>query len=201
MSTPLINILGIASSFSVEIIDVVEKLGMKYVLVDNGYKPVLSGTYIDLSDANKNIHSVLGVGKPASRQALYDDAEQSGFKLWKTLVSPLAMVANGAEISTGVFINAGAVIANNSLIERQCVINRLAGIGHHAKIGEFSFIGPGAQILGSSIIGSRTFIGAGAIVLDGVTIGDDAVIGAGSVVTKDLPSHSKAFGSPAKIQN
>lgn len=199
MSTLPLNILGIASSFSVEIIEVVERLGIEYVLVDNGYEPEISRSYIDLSQANINSYSVLGVGMPTSRQALQESAEKAGFGLWQTLIAPSATIASGAEISEGVFINAGAVIANNSFIERHCVINRLAGVGHHVKIREFSFIGPGAQILGSSTIGQRSFIGAGAIILDGVTLGDEVIIGAGSVVTKDIPSHAKAFGSPARV--
>jgi serine acetyltransferase len=34
----------------------------------------------------------------------------------------------------------------------------------------------------------------------GVSIGDKAIIGANSFVNRDVPSNSKAFGSPAKIQ-
>jgi maltose O-acetyltransferase len=32
-----------------------------------------------------------------------------------------------------------------------------------------------------------------------VHIGDECIIGAGSVVTKDIPSHSIAVGSPARV--
>ena len=48
-------------------------------------------------------------------------------------------------------------------------------------------------------IGDNVWIAAGALVLPGVTIGEGSVIGAGSVVTKDLPSHVLAVGSPARV--
>ena len=43
------------------------------------------------------------------------------------------------------------------------------------------------------------WIGAGAIVLDGVTIGRGSCVGAGSVVTRSIPAHSLAVGTPARV--
>jgi acetyltransferase-like isoleucine patch superfamily enzyme len=43
------------------------------------------------------------------------------------------------------------------------------------------------------------WIGAGAIILDGVTIGRGSCIGAGAVVTRSVPAHSLAVGTPAKV--
>lgn len=47
-------------------------------------------------------------------------------------------------------------------------------------------------------IGKNVWIGSGVHILPGVTIGDHTVIGAGSVVTKSIPSHVVAYGSPCK---
>ena len=43
------------------------------------------------------------------------------------------------------------------------------------------------------------WIGAGSVILPGVTIGENSVIGAGSVVTKDIPAHVVAAGSPCRV--
>ncbi|MHB8682595.1 MAG: acyltransferase [Acidimicrobiales bacterium] len=48
-------------------------------------------------------------------------------------------------------------------------------------------------------IGSGSWLGTGVVVLPGATIGRNVVIGAGSVVTGEIPDHSVAVGSPAKV--
>ena len=48
-------------------------------------------------------------------------------------------------------------------------------------------------------IGNHVWIGTRAIILKGVTIGDNAVIAAGSVVTRDVPDHCLAAGTPARV--
>lgn len=52
---------------------------------------------------------------------------------------------------------------------------------------------------GPIIIGNNVWIGEKVCILPNVRIGDGAVIGANSVVTKDIPPHSVAAGSPAKV--
>jgi maltose O-acetyltransferase len=48
-------------------------------------------------------------------------------------------------------------------------------------------------------VGDNVWLGGGVIVCAGVTIGDNAVVGAGSVVTRDLPDHVLAVGSPCRV--
>lgn len=52
----------------------------------------------------------------------------------------------------------------------------------------------------STKIGNNVYIGPNTIVSKGVTIGDFVVIGANSFVNKDIPSYSKAYGTPITIQ-
>ena len=49
------------------------------------------------------------------------------------------------------------------------------------------------------VIGDDCWFGANVVVCPGVTIGEGCVIGAGSVVTRDIPAHSFAAGSPARV--
>ena len=48
-------------------------------------------------------------------------------------------------------------------------------------------------------IGSNVWICGNVVINPGVTIGSDVVIASGSVVTKDIPSHVVAAGSPCKV--
>jgi acetyltransferase-like isoleucine patch superfamily enzyme len=57
----------------------------------------------------------------------------------------------------------------------------------------------GTESNGVLSIGENCWLGARVTVLDGASIGDHCVIGAGAVVTSPIPSHSIAFGVPAKV--
>ena len=56
--------------------------------------------------------------------------------------------------------------------------------------------------LGNSFINRSSkirWIGTRCVILKGVTIGEGSIIAAGSIVTRDIPPHSLAAGSPAKV--
>jgi len=48
-------------------------------------------------------------------------------------------------------------------------------------------------------IGNCCYIGPNAIIQKGIEIGDHCIIGANSFVNRNIPSHSMAVGSPARI--
>lgn len=48
-------------------------------------------------------------------------------------------------------------------------------------------------------IGSNCYIGPNVVIVKGVTIGDGVVVGANSLVLTDIPSGSKAFGTPCRV--
>ena len=48
-------------------------------------------------------------------------------------------------------------------------------------------------------IGSGVWIGGNVDIMGGVTIGENSIIGAGSVVTKDIPPHVIAAGTPCRV--
>jgi acetyltransferase-like isoleucine patch superfamily enzyme len=106
-------------------------------------------------------------------------------------------------------------------IGRRCYIGEYTIVRGQGgvTIGDAVLIGPGARLLAvehhfgdltapvmdqgiSAVgieIGSGAWIGAGATVLDGMRIGEGAVVGAGAVVTRDVPPHCVAVGSPARV--
>ncbi len=49
-------------------------------------------------------------------------------------------------------------------------------------------------------IGSRSYIGPQSVIEKGVSIGDEVVIGAFSFVNSNIPSKSRAWGIPARVQ-
>ena len=84
-------------------------------------------------------------------------------------------------------------------------------IGHHCFIGPncgmYTAIHPmlaeernqGLEKALPIVIGDNCWIGADVTILPGVTIGSNTIIGAKSVVTKDIPDHVLALGSPCRV--
>jgi Bacterial transferase hexapeptide (six repeats) len=80
-------------------------------------------------------------------------------------------------------------------------------------VGRRAWIGPGTRVFDSDQhdldaerpeapapveIGECAWVASDCTVLKGVTIGAHAVIGARSLVTRDVPAHTLAFGTPAE---
>ena len=105
------------------------------------------------------------------------------------------------------------VLGNNSYIGRDCFVglNARVELEENAGLAPFCEIHVDDHDLGNPIrrmgpitsrpvkIGRGAFVGTGSVILAGVTIGEGAVIGARSVVTRDIPAHSIAVGSPAQV--
>lgn len=117
----------------------------------------------------------------------------------RTELGPVVLVAfAGArlEIGSGAFLNGCHLSAKSSV-----------------RLGCRAFVGPGARVFDSDQhdfdadrpeqsapveIGDHTWIASDVTVLRGVRIGDHSVVGTRSVVTRSIPDHTLAFGTPAE---
>jgi acetyltransferase-like isoleucine patch superfamily enzyme len=126
-----------------------------------------------------------------------------------------------------VSLSAGMVPGQELLSDRiitvgdRCVIGRHSSIVGHFDIviGDDVFFGPNVYVTDQNHsvddralpigrqssdeepvrIGEGSWLGTNSVVLPGVNIGNHVAVGAGSVVTGDLPEHTVAVGSPAKV--
>jgi acetyltransferase-like isoleucine patch superfamily enzyme len=147
---------------------------------------------------------------------------------WAALYGESAMhVGAGTLIGPWVSLSAG-MVPGQPLVSRRivvigdrCVIGRGASIAGHLgiEIADDVHTGPNVYITDQNHawddphvpigrqsaperpvrVGEGSWLGAGVVVLPGVRIGRHVAIGAGSVVTGDLPDHSVAVGSPARV--
>jgi acetyltransferase-like isoleucine patch superfamily enzyme len=113
------------------------------------------------------------------------------------------VVARGGKVSIGddVFVGDGSVIVGLAGIE----------IGEGTQLAEYVVIRDQDHDMTSRpfitgrfrsmpiVIGRDCWLGAKVTVLKGSRIGDGAVIGAHSLVRGDIPAHTLAVGSPAKV--
>jgi acetyltransferase-like isoleucine patch superfamily enzyme len=119
--------------------------------------------------------------------------------VWLTAPAP-----GRIRIGGGTFLNLGVMVAATGLVE----------IGEHCMFANGCFVTDGNHRFddphkpvpwqgftskGPTRIGDNVWCGANVVVTSGVTIGERCVIGANSVVTSDIPPHSIAAGSPAKV--
>lgn len=129
-----------------------------------------------------------------------------GFRIKKHRIAS-AIMTRLIRLSAPVDIEVAAEIGEGVIFPHPlCIV-----IGGKVKIGRNCKIMQGVSLGGSlgkakengqsqPILGDNVFLGAGCKIVGPVTIGDNVIIGANSVVTKDIPSGSKAFGSPATIR-
>jgi UDP-3-O-[3-hydroxymyristoyl] glucosamine N-acyltransferase len=77
-------------------------------------------------------------------------------------------------------------------------IDNLVHYAHSAHCGKNCSIVACAEVSGSCVLGDGVWLGPNVSVNQGLSIGDHCYVGTAAVVTKNLPAHSLAYGSPAK---
>jgi acetyltransferase-like isoleucine patch superfamily enzyme len=127
----------------------------------------------------------------------------------------------GCSIGEGTRIGAFVEIQKNAAVGAHCKISSHSFICEGVVIEDEVFVGHGVMFINdrmpratnadgslqreadwqveSTRVRRRASIGSNATILSGVTIGEGAIVGAGAVVTRDVPAHSIAAGSPARV--
>jgi acetyltransferase-like isoleucine patch superfamily enzyme len=125
-----------------------------------------------------------------------------GERAWlRTELGPVYVVAfEGARLTLGpeAFLNGCHLSAKRSLR-----LGRRAWVGPGSRVfdaDQHDFDADHPEVVAPVEIGDHVWIASDVTVLRGVTIGAHAVIGARSLVTRDVPAHALAFGSPATVR-
>ena len=128
-----------------------------------------------------------------------------------------AIIGRNCNIGDGAFVEGGAQIGDNVTVKNLCLI------WEGVTIRDNAFIGPNVvftndlhprsprlelaharyaskQWLVPTVVDEGASLGASATILAGVTIGEYATVGIGSIVTRDIPPHALAFGTPARVR-
>lgn len=116
-------------------------------------------------------------------------------------------------IGNRVAVGTNTVIEGHTLIGSDVSLQSMVFIPTNTKIGDHVFIGPNAVLtndryppsrigsLKGPVIKNHAAIGANTTILPGVCIGERALVAAGSIVTRDVPDHMLAIGTPARIRH
>ena len=146
-------------------------------------------------------HAILRSGTIIYCDVIIGDNFQSGHN---TLIREKTHIGNRTAIGTA------TVIDGNSRIGNDVSLQSMVYIPTNTTIGDQVFIGPNAVLtndryppsgsLKGPIIKTGAAIGANTTILPGVCIGEGAFVAAGSIVTRDVPDHMMAIGTPARIK-
>jgi acetyltransferase-like isoleucine patch superfamily enzyme len=147
-------------------------------------------------------HAVLRSGTIIYCDVIIGDNFQSGHN---TLIREKTRIGDRTAIGTATVIDGNTIIGNGVSLQSMVYIPT------NTTIGDRVFIGPNAVLtndryppsgsLDGPVIKAGAAIGANATILPGVCIGEGAFVAAGSVVTRDVPYHMMAIGTPARIKD
>lgn len=146
-------------------------------------------------------HAILRPGTVIYCDVIIGDSFQSGHN---TLIREKTRIGDSTVIGTA------AVIDGNTSIGNHVRLQSMVYLPTNTTIGDYVFIGPNAVLtndryppsgdLRGPVIKRGAAIGANATILPGVCIGEGALVAAGSIVTRDVPDHMMAVGTPARIK-
>jgi acetyltransferase EpsM len=153
-----------------------------------------------ITNEDENIKFIVAIGNNQVRSEIVKKIGLPNNR-FATLIHPSAIISPSACIGEGTVVMPNCVISANAKIGKHVIINTGAIVEHDNHISDYAHISPNATLTGSVSVGEGTHIGASATVIPGIIIGEWSIVGAGSTVIRDIPSFSKAVGSPTRLIN
>jgi len=155
----------------------------------------------DFTGVTLGHHAVLRSGTIIYCDVIIGDNFQSGHN---TLIREKTQIGDNTAIGTATVIDGNTRIGNNVSLQSMVYIPTNTTIGDHVFIGPNAVLTndryPPSGCLEGPIIKTGAAIGANTTIIPGVCIGEGAFVAAGSVVTRDVPDHMMAIGTPARIK-
>ncbi|HSA38094.1 MAG TPA: acyltransferase [Methanoregula sp.] len=147
-------------------------------------------------------HAVLRSGTIIYCDVIIGDNFQSGHN---TLIREKTRIGDRTAIGTATVIDGNTTIGNDVSLQTMVYIPTNTTIGDHVFIGPNAVLTndryPPSGSLEGPVVKTGAAIGANATILPGVCIGEGAFVAAGSIVTRDVPDHMMAVGTPARMKD
>ena len=147
-------------------------------------------------------HAILRSGTIIYCNVIIGNNFQSGHN---TLIREKTRVGDRTAIGTATVIDGHTSIGNDVSLQSMVYIPTNTTIGNHVFIGPNAVLTndryPPSGCLRGPVVKTGAAIGANATILPGVCIGEGALVAAGSIVTRDVPDHMMAIGTPARIKD
>jgi UDP-3-O-[3-hydroxymyristoyl] glucosamine N-acyltransferase len=110
----------------------------------------------------------------------------------------------------GVWLSEGVQVGSSTCIDRglfgdftflgpHTTMDNLVHFAHSAQTGKNCSLTACAEVSGAAVLGDGVWLAPNVAVNQSLTIGNHCFVGTGAVVTRNLPPHSLAWGSPARV--
>lgn len=159
------------------------------------YAPI---SYFKTLDNTSMFKLVVAIGNNITRKRIITELQYPKDQ-YATIIHPTAVISPSVKIGYGTVIMPNAVINANTVVGNHVIINTASVIEHDNTLEDYVHIAPNVTLTGAVKVAEGTQISAAASVIPNIQIGAWCMIGAGSTVIENIPSYSKAVGSPAKI--
>ncbi|MEM8680199.1 MAG: acetyltransferase [Planctomycetota bacterium] len=141
---------------------------------------------------------VLAIGNMPARQRVVDALQQKAGR-FLTLVHPLAMVADSAQLDEGVIVYPFAAVSNGAHLGEFTKLNYYASAGHDSVTGRCCLLAPYATINGFARLADYVYLSTHSTVAPQVQVGSQSILSANSAAMHDVPEHSFVFGVPGRV--
>lgn len=106
------------------------------------------------------------------------------------------VVGDSVEIGALSCVDRGTI--DDTRIGRGAKLDNQVHVGHNAEIGEGAIVCGGTCLAGNASIGKWAYVGGLVGITNHVHVGDGGKVAAMSLLTKDVPPHATAAGSPQR---
>ncbi len=160
--------------------------------------PIYNSAEIMSNISSDRSRWIVSIGNNQLRHKIAQKLSCGGYE-FISAIHPSAQIGQGVKIQPGAVVMANTVINIDSHIGHHSIVNTGATIDHDCVIGDFAHVAPGSSLCGQVAVGQGAMLGVGSKVIPCTEIGEWAICGAGSVIVQSIPSHSLAYGCPAKV--
>lgn len=140
---------------------------------------------------------VCAVGNTSLRKRLSTKIKERGGR-FQTIVHPTAIVAEGANLESGVLICPYAIVSTDAFVKEGAAIYYHSSVDHDAVVGAWSQISAHCDITGGAKLGMCVFMGSHASILPCISVGEEAIVGAGAIVCSNVSPGAIVMGVPAR---
>jgi len=168
-------------------------------MITNILKNLIKSFYEKRQIVNQKYKRVLPFGDYISDR--WEKAKYLGFGEGSSIYDNV-IILGSVTVGKNTWIGPNVILDGSGGLEigSNCSISAGTQIYSHDSINQAISGGEDSYEYNKTIIEDNCYLGPNVVIQKGITIGKGSIIGANSLVNQNIPSNTKAYGTPAKIK-